>query len=91
MWDYHKRCPPCLEEWANSDSITQQISKVSQMGPLAQAKQFIADRLAGEYDAERIGSLIDEKINSNKFLALKSNVLDVVWQPASMGDALTGS
>ncbi|CAE7337756.1 GRXC3, partial [Symbiodinium necroappetens] len=57
-------------EWANSDSITQQISTVSQMGPLAQAKQFIADRLAGEYDAERIGSLIDEKVASNKLLSI---------------------
>ena len=55
-----------MEEWANSDSITQQISKVSQMGPLAQAKQFIADKLAGEYDAERVGNLIDEKVASNK-------------------------
>ncbi|CAJ1388478.1 unnamed protein product [Effrenium voratum] len=55
-------------EWANSDSVTQQISRLSQMGPLAQAKQFIADKLAGDYDEERIGQLIDDKINSNKIM-----------------------
>ena len=54
------------QEWANSNSVTQQISVLSQMGPLAQAKQFIADRLAGDYDRERISNLIDSKINSNK-------------------------
>ena len=47
---------------------------MSQMGPLAQAKQFIADRLAGEYDAERIGSLIDEKVASNKLLSIDSSL-----------------
>ncbi|CAL1166468.1 unnamed protein product [Cladocopium goreaui] len=55
-------------EWANSNSVTQQISVLSQMGPLAQAKQFIADRLAGDYDRERISNLIDSKINSNKIM-----------------------
>ena len=44
------------------------------MGPLAQAKQFIADRLAGEYDAERIGNLIDEKVASNKLLCIDSSL-----------------
>lgn len=55
-------------EWADSNSVTQQISVLSQMGPLAQAKQFIADRLAGDYDRERISNLIDSKINSNKIM-----------------------
>ncbi|CAK9108448.1 unnamed protein product [Durusdinium trenchii] len=38
------------------------------MRPLAQAKQFIADTLAGDYDRDRISKLIDDKINSNKIM-----------------------
>ena len=63
------------KEWANSDSVTQQISRLSQMGPLAQAKQFIADKLAGDYDEERIGQLIDDNINSNKFFTCSDVLL----------------
>ena len=55
-----------FQEWANDDSVTQRISVLSQMGPLAQAKQFIAEKLAGDYDRERISKLIEEKIESNK-------------------------
>jgi len=55
-------------EWANSNSVTQQISVLSQTGPIAQAKQFIADTLAGDYDRERISTLIDEKIKVNKIM-----------------------
>jgi len=35
---------------------------------LAQLKQFIADRLAGDYDQQAIGSLIDDKIASNRVM-----------------------
>ena len=59
------------KEWANSNSVTQQISVLSQTGPIAQAKQFIADTLAGDYDRERISTLIDEKIKANKPFSCK--------------------
>jgi len=55
-------------EWADADSLTQRISSVSQAGPLAQLKQFIADRLAGDYDEQAIGALIDSKIASNRVM-----------------------
>eukprot|EP00441_Pelagodinium_beii_P001812 CAMPEP_0197692520 /NCGR_PEP_ID=MMETSP1338-20131121/111218_1 /TAXON_ID=43686 ORGANISM="Pelagodinium beii, Strain RCC1491" /NCGR_SAMPLE_ID=MMETSP1338 /ASSEMBLY_ACC=CAM_ASM_000754 /LENGTH=353 /DNA_ID=CAMNT_0043275189 /DNA_START=91 /DNA_END=1148 /DNA_ORIENTATION=- len=55
-------------EWADGDSVTQKISALSQVGPVAQAKQFIADTLAGDYDREAVASLVDEKIRSNKVM-----------------------
>lgn len=55
-------------EWADKDALTQKISIISQTGPIAQAKQFIADTLAGDYDSVAIGSLIDTKIESNKLM-----------------------
>jgi len=38
------------------------------VGPFASLKQFIADTLAGDYDQEAIGSLIDRRIASNKVM-----------------------
>jgi len=55
-------------EWANDDSLTQRISSISQGGPLAEMKQFIAERLAGDYDREAVSALIDDKIKSNKLM-----------------------
>jgi len=54
--------------WAEEDSLTQRISTLSQVGPVAQAKQFIADTLAGEYDKEAVRELIGSKIKSNKVM-----------------------
>jgi len=55
-------------EWAESSSLAQKVSTISQSGPVAQFKQFIADRLAGDYDREEIGAIIDSKINSHKVM-----------------------
>eukprot|EP00929_Paragymnodinium_shiwhaense_P084391 TRINITY_DN45115_c0_g1_i1.p1 TRINITY_DN45115_c0_g1~~TRINITY_DN45115_c0_g1_i1.p1 ORF type:complete len:477 (+),score=101.64 TRINITY_DN45115_c0_g1_i1:67-1497(+) len=55
-------------EWADSDSLTQKISSVSQSGPFADFKQFLAEKLAGDYDQEAIGALIDSKIASEKVM-----------------------
>lgn len=55
-------------EWAEATSLTQRISTVSQIGPLAQLKQFIAERLAGDYDRAAIGDLISTKIASNRVM-----------------------
>jgi len=56
------------QAWADSGSLVQQVSSISQVGPAAQLKQFIADRLAGDYDRASIGKLIDEKITSHKVM-----------------------
>eukprot|EP00403_Amphidinium_massartii_P030136 CAMPEP_0178401636 /NCGR_PEP_ID=MMETSP0689_2-20121128/16407_1 /TAXON_ID=160604 /ORGANISM="Amphidinium massartii, Strain CS-259" /LENGTH=471 /DNA_ID=CAMNT_0020022469 /DNA_START=117 /DNA_END=1532 /DNA_ORIENTATION=+ len=55
-------------EWADSGSLTQNISVLSQVGPLAAFKQFIADQLAGDYDREAISQLIKGKIADNKVM-----------------------
>lgn len=54
--------------WAEDRSLVQQVSSVSQVGVFAQAKQFIAERLAGDYDRESIRSLIKDKISTNKVM-----------------------
>lgn len=54
--------------WADDTSLTQRISKLSQVGPLAQAKQFIADTLAGDYDSEAVSNLIQSRIAANKVM-----------------------
>jgi len=54
--------------WADEASLTQRISKLSQVGPLAQAKQFIADSLAGDYDRETVSALIRSRIAANKVM-----------------------
>jgi len=54
--------------WADEASFTQRISKLSQVGPLAQAKQFIADTLAGDYDREAVSTLIRSRIAANKVM-----------------------
>lgn len=55
-------------EWAEPDSLAQRVSKLSQVGPLAMFKQFIADRLAGDFDEGAVGKGIDEDISSNTVL-----------------------
>mmetsp|Transcript_36863 Transcript_36863/g.85012 ORF Transcript_36863/g.85012 Transcript_36863/m.85012 type:complete len:471 (-) Transcript_36863:211-1623(-) len=55
-------------EWADRNSMTQLVSGISQVGPLAAFKQFVADRLAGDYDKEAIADLINSKIDSNKVM-----------------------
>eukprot|EP00930_Biecheleria_cincta_P021434 TRINITY_DN15895_c0_g1_i2.p1 TRINITY_DN15895_c0_g1~~TRINITY_DN15895_c0_g1_i2.p1 ORF type:complete len:447 (-),score=72.42 TRINITY_DN15895_c0_g1_i2:120-1460(-) len=40
----------------------------AEAGPVAKAKQFIADTLAGSYDRDAIGALIDNKIVSSKIM-----------------------
>lgn len=54
--------------WANDASLTQRISQLSQVGPLAQAKQFIADTLAGDYDPKAVSTLIQSRIAANKVM-----------------------
>lgn len=39
------------KEWAAPDSAAQRLSALSQVGPLARGKQWLAAQLAGEYDA----------------------------------------
>jgi len=55
-------------EWAEPDSLAQRVSKLSQVGPLAMFKQFIADRLAGDFDEDAVAKGIDEDIASNTVL-----------------------
>lgn len=55
-------------EWANAESLTQKISRVSQVGILADLKQFIADRLAGDYDRVAIRNLIETRVNSSSVM-----------------------
>lgn len=55
-------------EWAEPDSLAQKVSKLSQNGPFAMFKQFIADRLAGDFDEAAVGKELDEDIANNKVL-----------------------
>eukprot|EP00968_Pinguiococcus_pyrenoidosus_P020672 scaffold2506_cov236-Pinguiococcus_pyrenoidosus.AAC.2 len=55
-------------EWAESDSLAQKVSSISQKGPLATFKQFVADRLAGDFDEAATQKLIDQYISKNKVM-----------------------
>lgn len=55
-------------EWANDTSLTQQISTISQIGPFAELKQFIAEQLAGDYDKQAVQQLVRNKIESNTMM-----------------------
>ena len=40
------------EEWADAASPTQKLSEISQIGPFAEGKKWLAKQLAGDYDAQ---------------------------------------
>lgn len=56
------------KEWANQDSVAQAVSTLSQQGPFARFKQFIADSLAGDFDEAATASKIDGLVGSNKVM-----------------------
>mmetsp|Transcript_63264 Transcript_63264/g.131625 ORF Transcript_63264/g.131625 Transcript_63264/m.131625 type:complete len:248 (+) Transcript_63264:1-744(+) len=55
-WDGEPR------EWAEQNSVAQRVSTISQIGPFASFKQWIADSIAGDYDVEQINARVDQHI-----------------------------
>mmetsp|Transcript_70710 Transcript_70710/g.167690 ORF Transcript_70710/g.167690 Transcript_70710/m.167690 type:complete len:266 (+) Transcript_70710:2-799(+) len=52
------------KEWADGMGLVQQISLVSQVGPFAKFKIWLARSIAGNYDADKINSRIDSVVAS---------------------------
>jgi glutaredoxin len=48
------------EEWADAASPTQKLSEISQIGPFAEGKKWLAKQLAGDYDAQEMQRKMQE-------------------------------